>query len=156
MATKINIDENEFFKDAMPMMTEYQSFLDWQVKQHNTAVLSVIGFIIATCWIIITSEGATQWTKYLLSSSIILLTVWLLLWFIASGIQLKNYNDVWIWILNWHKNKTLEEAEENAEELTNKIRPWKGINNTTKVWAWLQLLWIVSFLIWLVIFMFSF
>lgn len=156
MWTPINVSEEEYLQDAMPMITDFQKYLVDLGKQHDNTVLTVIWFIITTCWVIVTFSSTTIRTKNFLTSSIILLTIGLLISFILSWIQIKHYNDLWEFMLNAWSNKTIEEIEDKAEDITKNITPWKRTKKFTLLSACLQIIWIIFFIIGLWFFMYSY
>ena len=156
MVKDFKIDEEAYYNEAMSIMSEFNSYLDSTTKHFNNAVLTFIWFIIATSWIIVTNVNTSICTKYLLVLSIIFLSLWLLLSFIASWKQLQWYNEFWVWVLNWHKSKTEEEFISKMNWYTKKLYPSKIMIILSESAWWLELLWMILFIIGLIVYFFTF
>ena len=122
---KINLDNEDFIKESMPLLKDLEE-RDYDLrKQHNSNFLIFVWFIITTAWVIISLNDVTLWTKYILISSIISYTFWYFCSFSHSSLQIQKFWKTIKWLLNW---SNIDSMEKMGKEM-NKINDvWKEID----------------------------
>ena len=156
MWKKLNIDKDKFMDVSMPFLQEMEKITYDMSNRRDTWFLTLNGFLIATSWLIVTSENTPINTKNFLIVSIIFFTIW---WFLY-------FNLYWVQATKLHKtiDGILEFSElENEDEIQttwNKLMEWLKINSKDKwfnrIASSFRNIWLVLFVVWLITFMYSF
>lgn len=155
MEAKINIDENDFFKDMDSLLKDLEE-RDFQLRQYlNTSFFVLVWFIITTAGIIISLNSSSTYIKSVMWVSICLLILGCSLFITTTQAQILRFDKATKEITNIPSKKTTEELNNSIQ----KIEQTLNVKNLDIIFRWIyafcQNLWILAFLIWLIQFIFS-
>jgi len=146
--------DNNNYQQVNPLLDLEDRNYDLR-KQYNTGFLTFLWFLITTNWVIISVENISICIKYCLCISIILLVIWLAIFFYISSLETKRIDKSMKHMRNWSMSDKLWDMHEEIEIL-NKIRKKSFLENFWNIFYRVCLgFWIFSFLLGIIIFMFS-
>jgi len=121
---------------------------------HNTSLLTLSWFIIATSWIIISMNDIPIYIKYMFLISILWLVIWFLLSLDYTEVETKKLSKSACFLSKLETEKSTDIKKE-IDEL-NKIREKKRYETPLKIWYLIfQNIWALTFIIWIIFFMIS-
>ena len=152
---KINLDNEKFIKENMPLLKDLEE-RDYDLrKQHNSNFLVFIWFLIATAWVVISLNNVTLRTRNILVFSIISFVIWFFFSFLHSEISIQKF---WKTMESLLKFSSIDSITWMVEELNNSNKIWEesGKERFYKYsYMIFQNLWMLLFISWLIIFIIS-
>lgn len=144
-----NKAEEELQKESVSLWKDMENRIYTMAIQHDNNFLTLVGFLIATSWIIITSDWVSHSVKSWLVWSITFFVIWLLLSNNVFGVQTNKLKNWLTSVLQISEAKTADEIS----SIWNKAEKSLKINKKDIVFSFiatvLQNLWIVCFIVWL-------
>lgn len=144
-----NKAEEELQKESVSLWKDMENRIYTMAIQHDNNFLTLVGFLIATSWIIITSDWVSHSVKSWLVWSITFFVIWLLLSNNVFGVQTNKLKNWLTSVLQISEAKTADEIS----SIWNKAEKSLKINKKDVVFNFiatvLQNLWIVCFIVWL-------
>jgi len=152
---KINLDNEKFIKENMPLLKDLEE-RDYDLrKQHNSNFLVFIWFLIATAWVVISLNNVTLRTRNILVFSIISFVIWFFFSFLHSEISIKKF---WKTMESLLKFSSIDSITWMVEELNNSNKIWEE-SRKERFYKYsymiFQNLWILLFILWLILFVIS-
>lgn len=136
-----------------PLLKDMENRVYDMAKWHDNNFLTLCWFLIATCWIIITSDNVSDCVKKLLVWSIILIVLWLLLSNNLNAAQTLKFKKSTKALLKISEDNTIEENNLAWWEACKYMEINKKDIFFSILATILENLWIILFIIWLIKFL---